>query len=158
MTTSNDTQPKLNVDGADSALKITKILKKLITCLTQETLALQGHNRDIAAKMAQEKTILMHNYKTLQNNVLENPETLKNLDPDVRAHLKEVTKEFEVALKDNVVAIYSGRNAVSRLINRIIKKARDSVSTTPKSYNASGCMVNNDTKASMMPTKLNETH
>lgn len=150
--------PKLNTDGADSALKISKILKRLITCLTQETMALKSHNRDVAKKMAQEKTILMNNYKTLQNNVLQNPDMLKNLDPDIKSHLKEITTEFETVLKDNVVAIYAGRNAVTRLINRIVKKARDSVSTNPKSYNANGHITNSDGKASIMPTKLNETY
>lgn len=151
-------QAPLNVEGVDSAMKIAKLLQKLITCLTQETLALQSHNRDIASKMALEKTVLMNNYKTLQDNVFQKPAVLENLDADVKAHLKAVTKEFETALKDNVVAIYAGRNAVNRLITRIIKKARDSVSHTPKSYNSKGHMTDSDLKTSMTPTKLNEIY
>ena len=148
---------KLNTDGADVALKISKILKKLITCLTQETLALQSHNRDIANKMNQEKTLLMHNYKSIQAHLAETPELFKNSDSDVKKHLQDITAEFETVLDDNVMAIQSGRNAVSRLIKRIIKKARQAASTSPQAYDANGYTIADNIKAPMMPTKLNET-
>ncbi len=145
-------------EGADVALKISKLLKKLIECLTQETLALQSHNRTVAERMSQEKSVLMHNYKTIQKELSANPDLFQNLDKDVKAHLKGITTEFEIVLNDNIMAIQSGKNAVTRLIGRILDKAREAATLNPKSYNANGRIIENNTKSTMTPTKLNETY
>ena len=144
--------------NADTALKLVKILQKLMQCMSQETLAVQNHNRDIAAKMSQEKTLLMHNYKSIQGELTSYPRLFDNLDDDIKKHLKDVIKEFEFVLKENMRAIDAGRGAVKRLIDRILKKARQAASLNPKAYNAQGHLVDNDMKHGIVPTKLNETY
>lgn len=151
------TNTQLNINGASLALKTEKLLKKLIHVLSQETLAMQSHNRSIANNMAQEKTQLLANYKSIQEQLKENPEILRQADEDVRTHLKEVMAEFEIILCDNIRAIQSGRNAVRRIMNRILTKARDSVEHTTKLYNSSGKMIKTSTHSTMTPVKINET-
>jgi len=127
----------LKTEGADKALNIQKVLKRLIECLSQETLALKSNNRALAIKMAEEKARLTHDYREIQNNFQKDPEAFQKLDKGVQAHLKSLIAEFETILTDNVQAIQSGRNAVNRLIDRILTRARD-MATTHTTYNADG--------------------
>lgn len=154
------TAPKraVHLEGADMALKITRLLENLITCLTQETLAIQSHNRGVAEKMNQEKTHMMHSYKNLHTELSQKPDIFKNLDPDIKSHLQKLTAEFEIALKDNITAIIAGRGAATRLIERILNRVREATSTNTKSYNNAGKMVEQKSSRTIMPTKLNETY
>lgn len=157
MTTEN-TNKQVSVNGADFALRTSKLLKKLITCMTQETLAIQSYNRSVAEEMNQEKTLLMHNYQSVRSELEANPEIFKNLDADLKKHLQEITTEFEAVLKDNMMAITTGKKAVSRLITRILDKVRKTTINAPKSYNANGVVVDSASQSTMVPTKLNETY
>jgi len=147
-----------NSDGADMALKVSKLFKKLITCLSQETLALQSHNRAVAEKMNQEKTRLMHSYKAVQGELKDNPTLFKNLDTDIKKHLQELSKEFETVLKDNMLAVVVGKKAVTRLIDRILEKVREASSMNTKSYNNSGRINESRMSNKIIPTTLNETY
>ena len=147
----------INTKGADIAYKFERLMKKLIQCMTQETLALQSHNRNLATTMAEEKARLLHNYRDLQAELLTNPDILKDIDDDIRNHLKTMAAEFEYVMKDNIQAIQSGRNAVGRLINRILQKAREAAAASHKYYDSKGQMVEASTKKSMIPTKFSET-
>jgi len=155
---SNNLTQNLNINGADLALKLERLLKRLITCMTQETLAMQCHNHEVSGKMAQEKTMLMNNYRNLHKDLLANPDIIRNADTDIQNHLKTIIAEFEVVLCDNIKAVYSGRNAVGRLINRILQKARDTASPSHKHYNAKGQMVDGDLKSGMTPVRINDIY
>lgn len=153
-----ETEPKINTKGADVAYKFERLMKKLIQCMTQETLALQAHNRHLATSMAEEKARLLHNYRDLHAELLTHPDILKDVDTDIRKHLKTMAAEFEYVMKDNIQAIQSGRHAVGRLINRILQKAREAALASHKYYNAKGEMVEPGMKKSMTPTKFSETY
>lgn len=153
----NKETSKPNTNGADMALKVSKLLKSLITCLTQETLAIQSHNRAVAEKMNQEKTRLMHSYTALKDQLESNPKMFENLDQDIKAHLKDISKEFEVVLKENMMAVVVGKKAVSRLIGRILEKVREAASVNNKSYNNAGKMNETALSNKIIPTTLNET-
>ncbi len=154
----NKKDTKINTRGADIALKTEKLLTKLIHVMGQENLALQAYNRSVAEEMAQEKTLLIGNYRALMLDLEKDPEAFKKLDDDIRAHIQKLTKDFEVAMKENARVVYGRRFAVKKLLDRILTKARDVAGAQVKSYNAKGKMNIQRSNAGTLPTQLNETY
>lgn len=148
----------LNINGAGMALKVQNLLKALIECMTQETMALKAHNQDIATKMSAEKTRLMMTYKVIAAELHNNPTILKQADDDIRAQLGTLMDEFEIVLKDNMTTIQAGRGAISRLINRLLNKVRETVCQTSRNYNEHGELVEKRSQRPMQPTQLNEIY
>lgn len=148
---------KLNTRGADIALKTEKLLKKLIHVMAQENLALQAYNRSLAEEMAQEKTLLIGNYRALLLDLEKDPEAFKKLDADILTHIKQLTADFEKAMKENARVVYGRRYAVKKLLDRILTKARNVAGHSVKSYNATGKMNAQTSSAGTLPTQLNET-
>ena len=149
---------KPNTRGADTALKIQKLLKSLIECMSQETLALKSHNRDVAGKMSEEKTRLLLTYQNIASELHKNPDVLKQADADIQKQLISLMGEFETVLKDNMTAIQAGKGAVSRLINRLLTKAREAVGSTGRHYNAKGQLVEHRHRGPINPSQLNEVY
>jgi hypothetical protein len=151
-------EKKVNTRGADIALKTEKLLKQLIHVMGQENLALQSYNRAMAEEMAQEKTLLIGNYRVLMKDLEKDPQAFKNMASDIRKPLEQLIADFETAMKENAKTVYAKRYAVKRLLDRILTKARDAAGTTVKSYNASGKMNSKTSRAGLLPTQLNETY
>jgi hypothetical protein len=148
----------LNTKGADIALKLENIIKRMSKCMTQETLALQSQNRAIAAEMAEEKARHLQAYRALAEEVKSRPDVVSGLDPDIKKHIETMMAEFEVIMKDNIRVILSNRFAVKRLIQRIMDKAREAASSNHQYYNAQGKIMNGSgQKSAMVSTQLNET-
>lgn len=126
------TDKPLNTKGANTALQVQKLLKALIECMTQETLALRAYNQDIAQKMSEEKTRLLVTYKTIAAELQKNPDILRQTDDDIQKQLGTLMDEFEIVLKENMTTIQAGRSAVTRLINRLLSKVRETVEHTTR--------------------------
>lgn len=149
---------KVRTKGADIALKTETVLKKLIHVMGQENLALQAHDRKMAEEMAQEKTLLISNYRALIKDLDHDPDALRDLDDDVKAHVQSLIKDFEVAMRENAKAVFARRYAVKKLLDRILTKAREVSGSHHKSYNQHGKMNNVGNKSVFIPTQLNETY
>ena len=152
-----DTKP-LNTKGADTALKIEKLLKSLIECMAQETLALKSQNQSVAGQMTKEKIRLLTTYKAIAAELESNPDMLKSVDEDIKKQLKGLIGDFDATLKENITAIQSGRSAVSRLINRLLNKAREAVNNTNRNYDSKGKLVEQRVQSMISPTQLNEVY
>ena len=152
----NNEKP-LNTRGADIAVKTEKLLKKLIHVMGQENLALQSYNRKVAEEMAQEKTLMIGNYRALMMDLEKDPEAFKKMDEDVKTHIQKLMADFEVAMKENARVVYGRRHAVKKLLDRILIKAREVASGSVKSYNSSGKMNTRTSHAGVYATQLNET-
>jgi len=156
MTDQNDS--KLNICGADIAVKTEKLLQKLMHVMGQENLALQAHNRALAEEMAQEKTLLIGNYRALIKELQQDPDAYKKLDESIRNHIAKMVTDFEDAMKENARVVYGRRYAVKRLLDRILNKARDAAASPVKSYNANGKMHAKCSSGGSVPIQLNETY
>jgi hypothetical protein len=148
-----------NIRGTDIASKTERLLKRLIHVMGQENLALESYNTQVAEEMAQEKTLLIGNYRALIKELKQDPEAFNRLDDDAREKLKQLTVDFENAMRENARAVYGRRQAVKKLLDRILAKARDIAGSSVKSYNAKGKMnVQTSSKTSSLSTHLNETY
>jgi len=150
------TQNTLSTKGADLALSVERVLSKLTVCLNQETEAVKQNNRDAAALLQEEKMQLMERYKGLSESLEKDSTQFDNLDDHIRAHLKKISADFQIALKDNLLAVKSAHNAVTRLMDRIMTTARRAVMQDQQTYNAYGTFTDNGAKGTMTPTKLNQ--
>lgn len=150
------THTPLSTKGADLALSVERVLSKLTICLNQETEAVLQNNRDAAALLQEEKLQLLERYKGLSETLERDSTQLDGLDDHVRAHLKGVSADFQTALKNNLKAIKSAHNAVTRLMDRIMTTARRVVTQDQQTYNAYGSFANNGANGTMTPTKLNQ--
>ena len=144
--------------GTDIVSKTETLLKKLIHVMSQENLALQAHDRSLAEEMAQEKTLLIENYRALIKDLEKEPEALKNIDDDAKAHVQQMIADFDVAMRENAKAIYARRYAVKKILERILDKARQVSGGNHKSYNQQGKMNHVSSKSRFIPTQLNETY
>jgi hypothetical protein len=149
-------QTPLNTKGADVALSVERVLSKLTICLNQETEAVIQNNRAAAHALQEEKIKLMEEYRSLSENLERDQSILESLDKDVRAHLKTISSEFQIALKENAIAIKAAHNAVGRLMDRIMTTARRAVMDGQQQYNAKGALTGGMSKGALIPTKLNE--
>jgi hypothetical protein len=155
-TTQQNSQAKLK--GTDIVSKTETLLRKLIHVMGQENLALQAHDRSLAEEMAQEKTVLISNYRALIKDIEKDPEALKNLDEDTKSHVQKMISDFEVAMRENAKAVYARRYAVKKILERILDKARQVSGGNHKSYNQQGKMNDCSSSAKFIPTQLNETY
>jgi hypothetical protein len=149
----------LNISGADFAFRLEKLIRKLMECIIQETLAIKSHDRNIAELMRQEKSLLLFNYQSMIIELERTPNILRELDSDLKEHLQKTIYDFEAVMVDNIKTIQAGKNSVGRLIARILDKARIATSTAPKAYNNFGLIAQGHSmRAPATPTKLNETY
>ena len=123
------------------AAKIKTLLADLTQCMTQETMAVQSNNQAVFGQMSQEKLRLLTNYQSIARELEQNPTLLKQLDDDAREHLKAILAEFDGVLQDNLTSIQAGKNAIGRVITRLLKKAREAATSKTRSYNEKGEMV-----------------
>ena len=152
-----ETKP-LNIKGADTAFRVQKLLKNLIECMSQETLALHAQNQTIAGTMSKEKIRLFATYKAIAAELQNNPDILKTIDKDIQKQLITLMDDFDQTLKENITAIQTGRFAVSRLINRLLTKAREAVGHPNRNYNEKGKLVEQKIQSATFPTQLNEVY
>ena len=150
------TQRPLNTKGADLAMSIEKVLKKLTVCLEQETKAILENKQGLVQELHKEKLTLMEQYRSLSEGLERDKDGLNGLDDDIRAHLKEVSARFQTALQDNLKAIKSAHNAVGRLMDRIMTTARRALMQDQQQYNAHGALTGGGHKGSMMPTRVDQ--
>lgn len=148
----------LNTKGADTALKIQKLLKSLIECMSQETLAIKAQKQDIAAKMNEEKSRLLPHYQSIAKELKENPSLLREADEDVRKQLSALMAEFSAVMNENIMTIQTGRTAVSRLIERLLNKAREAVNKSGRRYNAKGKLVEQNATGNVIQGQLNSLY
>jgi hypothetical protein len=144
--------------GADTALKIQKLLKALIECMEAETTALRDSDQKKAIKISAEKIHLAQTYKAIALELRANPTLLKDADGDIKAQLFDLIKKFDSSLKDNRTVIETGKNAVSRIINRLLTKAREAADRGTKNYNAKGRLIEQKMTTMAMPTHLNDVY
>jgi hypothetical protein len=153
--THTHTPTPLSTKGADLALSVERVLSKLTVCLNQETEAVLQNNRDAAGLLQEEKMHLMERYKGLSEAIERDATQLTQLDDHVRNHIKTISGEFQIALKNNSKALKSAHNAVGRLMDRIMTTARRAVMQDQQTYNAHGSFAGG-ANPTMTPTKLNQ--
>lgn len=129
------------LSATNTAAKIESLVAELTKCMTQETLAIQSSNQEIASKMSQEKSRLLTTYQMIEKELQQKPEMFNSLDDDYRQYLKGLLSDFDTVMKDNLATIHAGKKAISRVIHRLLKKARETASVQAKSYNAKGEIV-----------------
>ncbi len=148
---------ELNIKGADIAIRIEHILQKLTACIEAETNALRAHDRDVANKLMKEKKALLVQYKSLHDELVASTKDIDMADPDIRAYLKKTVAKFDRTLKENAIVITTGKKAATRLLTRILSKARETIATSTQNYNAQGYLVKNTNASLSNAVKLNET-
>ena len=153
MTKTHEVTPQEN---DHMSAQIIGLLTQLIRCLDAETAALQENNRDKAALRSREKILLLQNYEAISRGLQKKPDMLMDLDSSVKLHLKEKILHFERSLNANTNTVSTSKNAVNRLINRIMDRARDAIKSPLQPYNNKGQIMARKSGSSMMPVKLSE--
>ena len=150
------TNQPLNTKGADVALSIENTLTKLTVCLLQEAEAVTQNNRNAATALHDQKIKLMEQYRSLSECLTRDPSVLDSLDDSIHKHLKEISAEFQNALKTNAKAIKAAHNSVTRLMDRIMTTARRAVMDGQQQYSAKGTLTGGVVNGTLAPTKLNQ--
>lgn len=148
----------LNIKGADVALRIEQMLKELIDCIQAETNALRAHDGKASASYMKEKKALLLRYQSLHSELSESTKDIDMTDPSIKSYLKNVIGEFDETLKENAIVITTGKKAATRLLTRLLEKARQAVAPESPNYNAYGELVQKKSSTFSNPSKLNETY
>lgn len=152
-----DKTEELNIQGADIALKIEQLLKELTTCIREETSALKAHDKKTSAKKLKEKQDLLQRYKALHEEVSVNSDSVNIADPNIKSYLKNVIGDFEGALRENTITIHTGKVAVTRLLSRILEKARETMRQENTHYDSTGQLVAKNHQTFSATSRINET-
>jgi hypothetical protein len=148
----------LNMKGADVALRIEQMLKELITCIAAETDALRSHDKKASMSQLKEKKALLLRYQSLHAELAQSTKDIDMTTSDIKSYLKKVIRDFDETLKENAIAITTGKKAATRLLTRILNKAREAMTQENQNYNAYGQLVQKKSSTFSAPTKVNETY
>jgi Fe-S cluster assembly scaffold protein SufB len=132
------------------------LLAQLTECLNSETDALNANNRDKAAIKGKEKILLLQNYEVIAKDLKKDPNLLQDLDEGLKNHLNDKIQLFEEALKNNSTKVLSSKDAVQRLISRIMDRARETLKSPLQPYDATGQITSGKGSISGMPARLSE--
>jgi DNA-binding transcriptional MocR family regulator len=148
----------LNIKGADVALRIEQMLQELITCIQAETHALRAHDKKASTTHLKKKKALLLRYQSLHSELSESTKDIDMSDKNIKSYLKKTIAEFDNTLKENAIAITTGKKAATRLLTRILEKARQAVAHENPHYDARGQFVQKQSQPFSTPSKLNETY
>jgi hypothetical protein len=126
--------------------------------LNGETLALRDQNQNKASQFQKEKKRLLNRYQNIFDELKLSDKNASILDDTVKSYLQKTIGEFESSLKNNAIAVRAGQHAITRLITRIMDKARIAVARENPNYNASGELVGKKSTSYSALSRLNETY
>lgn len=119
----------------------------MITLLRQETIAVQAIDIPTFTQLQQTKNELFDIYHSDMKCLLGHKEELKSLPDMVKDKIRAWEKSLSIARIDSVATLERAGKSFTRLRDRIVFLAKDSVLRTGARYGADGALLMNTRKA-----------
>lgn len=132
---------RARVDEAGEAGEATDLLRitsRLIGVLEREVEMLREMDPTQMQTLQEEKIFLAAAYEAHLKQLHDDPGRLDDLDQDLRAELREVTRHFQTALSENERALRAAKEATDGLLGAIVEAVRKQGPQSP--YSAAGAL------------------
>lgn len=120
--------------------RVESMVGQLTGLLDQETTALKQGDLDLASSLFDRKSNMMHQYKTMIEDVAKKKDVIQKSGDETKAKLEDIQRNFSSSLNRNRKTLHHSRQAVERLTGTIMNSLRQSVPVTHDAYNAHGTL------------------
>ena len=127
-------------DAVARASDLLKVLTRLIDILQQENKLLRQMKPSEMQALQQDKIVLVAAYESLLEQLRQDPDCLRSLDPVLREQIMQVTGAFQDTLAANARALFAVKEANERLFKAIIKAVEEQHQESNQ-YSAAGVIA-----------------
>lgn len=113
------------------------LLDSFTVLLEAETDALRSTQFEVVERLQDDKKSLAGMYKKQVTTLHDRGDEVATVDPSMKEKLIRARTQFTAVLQENLQALDAVRNSCQRLVNGIVRAARDAVVDQPN-YSAAG--------------------
>ncbi len=128
--------------AANAALTLTveveTIMGTLCDLLDRETDAVKVADFNAFKTMQDDKFALLTRYRSLMDTLQRQAPMLKGVDNAATERLRNATRRFKTSTARNAQALEAGRASMQRIVDRIVRTARDTVHGNRQAYTKKG--------------------
>jgi len=118
--------------------EVESVLGSLSDLLDIESDAVQASDFDAFRNLQNDKFALMTRYRALMETLTHQAPFLKQAGDTVVGRITTATERLQASTKRNALMLESGRNSMQRIVDRIVRAARETVHADRQSYNRNG--------------------
>jgi PP-loop superfamily ATP-utilizing enzyme len=118
--------------------EVENVMSTLVDILDRESEAVRVSNFASFREIQNDKFSMLSRYRSLMETLQRQTDSLSKVDPKVIERLRASSEKFKVSAKRNTLALESGRNSMQRIVDRIVRCARDTIHGDRQSYNKKG--------------------
>lgn len=130
--------PAMNNATRTLTSEVESVMETLCGLLDRESDAVQASDFNTFRSIQNDKHALLTRYRALMDTLQRQSGALKTADKAILDRLKLAAKKFKVSTDRNASALEAGRNSMQRIVDRIVKCARDTVHANRQSYTKQG--------------------
>jgi hypothetical protein len=118
--------------------EVESIMSTLCDLLDRESEAVRTSDFDAFRDMQSDKLAMLTRYKSIVETLQRQSATLSSADAALLERLKKSSKKFLESSDRNTRTLEAGRQSMQRIIDRIVRGARETVHANRQSYNKQG--------------------
>ena len=118
--------------------EVENIMATLTDILERETTAVHASDFKSFRDIQNDKFAMLTRYRSLMDTLQRQTPNLSQADPKVIERLQVSRDKFRDAAVRNGSALEAGRNSMQRIVDRIVRCARDTVHGSRHTYNKKG--------------------
>lgn len=118
--------------------EVENLMGTLCDLLNRESDAVQQSNFPAFREIQDDKFALLTRYHCLMETLQRQSGVLSKADPKVLDRLRASSEKFKAATQRNSKTLESGKNSMQRIVDRIVRCARDAVHGDRQTYNKRG--------------------
>ena len=128
------------ITNATSTLtsEVETILNTLTDVLERESEAVQTSNFKSFREIQNDKFAMLTRYRSLMDTLTRQTSMLSKSDPRVLDRLRASNEKFRAAAGRNSQALEAGRNSMQRIVDRIVRCARETIHGNRQTYDKKG--------------------
>ncbi|MCB1538895.1 MAG: hypothetical protein H6865_05765 [Rhodospirillales bacterium] len=118
--------------------EVEAIMDTLCGLLDRESNAVKGADFVTFKSVQEDKFAMLTRYKSLMETLQRQAPALKGGDQALRERLRLAGERFSAAAERNARVLEAGRNSMQRIVDRIVRSARETVHADRQTYTRKG--------------------
>jgi hypothetical protein len=118
--------------------EVENIMSTLTDILDRESQAVHASDFKSFRDIQNDKFAMLTRYRSMMDTLQRQTPNLNKADPKIIERLKASNDKFRESAARNSLALEAGRNSMQRIVDRIVRCARDTVHGNRHTYNKKG--------------------
>ncbi len=118
--------------------EVESIMATLTDILDRESQAVQASDFKAFRGIQNDKFAMLTRYRSMMDTLARQTLNLSQADPKILDRLRASNEKFKTSAKRNTQALEAGKNSMQRIVDRIVRCARDHVQGSRQTYNKKG--------------------